>query len=402
MTPADPARFAAELTRIGEALAQQLDPLTERVTDAIHRDIPYYNTASVVSKEWTRDVVHANFEQVVSAITDGSDFDTETARRTGRGRAELGVPLVPLMHAYRIGFQQVWREFRTVVESRGDYSHRAILEATERIWTGHDRFTTAMSEAHHDATTERIIDDAAERALLTEQLLDGRATPGTTLQQVAAQVRLPARGPYVVAAAATSTVGRHPLAGIENKLRARGVYSTWRLLPERQIGVIHVPTGDSMKTLLEVIGRNTDERVGVSSTYDELVDTPRALRFAQVAVDGPGTGITVFDASVLGIAAVSTPDVSADLAAKVLRRLYDLAPDDRDPLFETFRAWASADGNVTATAEALFVHRNTVRHRLRRIEELTGRSTSSPREVAELCLAFEVDARLPVRHRQRT
>ena len=37
----------------------------------------------------------------------------------------------------------------------------------------------------------------------------------------------------------------------------------------------------------------------------------------------------------------------------------------------------------------------TVRHRLHRIEELTGRSLSRPRDLAELCLVFEVERRLP-------
>jgi DNA-binding PucR family transcriptional regulator len=36
-----------------------------------------------------------------------------------------------------------------------------------------------------------------------------------------------------------------------------------------------------------------------------------------------------------------------------------------------------------------------VRHRLRRIEELTNRSLSRPKDTAELCLAFEVEQRLP-------
>ena len=36
----------------------------------------------------------------------------------------------------------------------------------------------------------------------------------------------------------------------------------------------------------------------------------------------------------------------------------------------------------------------TVRYRLNRIEERTGRSLSRPRDVAELCLAFEVNRRL--------
>jgi DNA-binding PucR family transcriptional regulator len=40
-------------------------------------------------------------------------------------------------------------------------------------------------------------------------------------------------------------------------------------------------------------------------------------------------------------------------------------------------------------------HQNTIRNRLRRIEECTGRSLTMPRELAELYLAFEVCDRNP-------
>jgi DNA-binding PucR family transcriptional regulator len=49
---------------------------------------------------------------------------------------------------------------------------------------------------------------------------------------------------------------------------------------------------------------------------------------------------------------------------------------------------------MSVTAEALVCHPNTVRYRLRRIEKRTGRSLSRPRDVAELCLVFEVQRRL--------
>jgi DNA-binding PucR family transcriptional regulator len=73
---------------------------------------------------------------------------------------------------------------------------------------------------------------------------------------------------------------------------------------------------------------------------------------------------------------------------------YELPDDDREILFETFRVWQENDASVRASAEVLICHPNTVRHRLRRIERHTGRSLSRPRDVAELCLAFEVHRRL--------
>ena len=46
-------------------------------------------------------------------------------------------------------------------------------------------------------------------------------------------------------------------------------------------------------------------------------------------------------------------------------------------------------------ATRMVCHPNTVRYRLRRIEERTGRSLRAPRDLAELSLAFEIADRTP-------
>ena len=85
----------------------------------------------------------------------------------------------------------------------------------------------------------------------------------------------------------------------------------------------------------------------------------------------------------------------ARIKSSLLWRVDELAADERTVLIDTFEAWLDAGGSANDTAARIFCHPNTVRHRLRRIEELTGRSLSRPRDLAELCLAFEVDRQLP-------
>ena len=83
----------------------------------------------------------------------------------------------------------------------------------------------------------------------------------------------------------------------------------------------------------------------------------------------------------------------------------ELGDNERDILFDTFRVWLESDGSLRAAGELLFCHPNTVRYRLHRIEQRTGRSLAQPRDVAELSLAFEVHRRLmwqpEKRHRQK-
>ncbi|WP_312870260.1 PucR family transcriptional regulator [Gordonia asplenii] len=395
ITTVTDAELAAELSEIADLMNVRLGSLSRTVAETIARDVDFYASTDVVPIERITETVRHNFEFVISGMRGDEAFDTTPARITGTDRASRGVPLTALMHAYRIGFQMVWREFMAVAQDNEHFSRRAVLAATERMWLGQDAFIVAMASAHREQTTSKILDDAAERAALTEHLLEGRVTSQTSLWEIAAHLRIPTRGPYLAIAATAPTVGKQPLPGVDAKMRALDLYSAWRLLPDQQIGIVHAPSAASRASVLELLSRIAVGRVGVSAPFAELADTAKALRYARVAVNGPGSGVTQFDDSVLGIAAVSTPEVSLDVANTVLSKLYALPDDDREPLFDTFRTWVDAGGNINTTAERMFVHRNTVRHRLRRIEELSGRSTTAPRELAELCLAFEVDAHFP-------
>jgi DNA-binding PucR family transcriptional regulator len=145
------------------------------------------------------------------------------------------------------------------------------------------------------------------------------------------------------------------------------------------------------------MSRIATARVGVSARFDDLRDTPQALRFARISLRGrpePGLLVSLFDGSILASAAVSAPEVLVKLVAPTIDCFAELSDQERDILFETFQAWVDNDGSMRTVGELLFCHPNTVRYRLHRIEQRTGRSLSKPRDVAELCLAFEVHRRL--------
>lgn len=63
-------------------------------------------------------------------------------------------------------------------------------------------------------------------------------------------------------------------------------------------------------------------------------------------------------------------------------------PAEREVLLQTLESWFAHGGSTEQTASALFCHPNTVRLRLRRISEHTGRSLSTPTDVTQLCLAL--------------
>jgi sugar diacid utilization regulator len=163
------------------------------------------------------------------------------------------------------------------------------------------------------------------------------------------------------------------------------------------VGVVHAKSDRHLDKVLALMSRMPADRVGVSARFDDLRETPQAVHFAKVTMRSRAarrSKVAVFDGSLLAAAAVAAPEVMIKWVGTAFDCLYDLPNDERKMLFETFRVWRDSDASVRVTAELLICHPNTVRHRLRRIERHTGRSLSRPKDVAELCLAFEVHRRL--------
>ncbi|CPR12077.1 regulator of polyketide synthase expression [Mycobacterium bohemicum DSM 44277] len=372
--------------------------LGRAMADVLCRDIEAYRDDTVVTRDQVAESCVANVAFIFQSLTGDEGVDVSPAERTGTERALAGVPLPAVMTAYRIGFRFVWEE--TLATARdAAIPTDAILDATARIFFAQETFTQAMATAYRQQLTAQILEREEERSALVEALLSRRMTDRQSLWEAADLLRLPTSGPYVVAAAELPAIGRLGLPAIENKLSAKDVRSAWRLLPDLQVGIVALrETTEAMTTLVEVLGQAATARVGISPPFRDLADTSDALRFARVAVTGKRSGdslVCVFDDTPLAVAAVSAPEAMTKIKSALLRRVDDLPAEERAILLDTFRAWVDAGGSANDAAAAVFCHPNTVRHRLRRIEELTGRSLSRPRDLAELCLVFEADRRLP-------
>jgi hypothetical protein len=250
---------------------------------------------------------------------------------------------------------------------------------------------------YRDEQKRQLLAEGSGRSDLIDALLEGRAFDEWSVWQVAGCLRLPINGPFVVIAAHIPSAGDEPLPEIESKLRSLDIFSAWRRLPDLQVGIVHVASDQKLDRVVALMARMTTARVGVSAAFGDLRDAPRALHVARVMLRGPTdstSSVAVFDGSVLATAAVSASEAMIKTVGAALDGFGDLPDAERVVLFETFRVWQDNDALVSAAAAQLFCHPNTVRHRLRRIEERTGRSLSRPRDVAELCLAFEVHRRL--------
>ncbi len=257
--------------------------------------------------------------------------------------------------------------------------------------------STVLVAGYRDEQKRQLLAEGSQRANLIDALLEGRAFDEWSLRDVAGHLPLPINGPFVVVAAQVPTVGDEPLPEIESKLRSLDIFSVWRLLPDLQVGIVHVTSSQKLDRVVALMSRTTTARVRISAAFKDLRDTPQALHVARVMLRGrpdSTSSVAVFDGSILATAAVSAPDLMVKSAATVLDGFADVPDEEREKLFETFRVWQENAGSLSLVAQRLFCHVNTVRHRLRCIEKRASRSLSRPRDVAELCVALEVHRRL--------
>src|SRR6201996_8747481 len=375
---------------LGKLMLARAPALGKAMADLLCREIDAYRDGSVVSKDQVAESCVANVTFIFESLAGNDDADVAPAAQTGTARALAGVPLPAVMTAYRIGFRFMWEN--TLATAReAAIPTESILDATARVFFAQDTFTQAMSTAYRQQLTAQILEREEERSALVEALLSSRITDRHSLWEAADLLRLPTSGPYAVVAAELPAIGKLGLPTIENKLSVRDIRSAWRLLPDLQVGIVHLRGP-----------KTAGAGVGITPPFHELSDTNDALRFARLAITGkpaPDSLVAVFDDTPLALAAVSAPEVMAKIESSVLGRLNALPDDERAILLETFRAWLDAGGSANDTAAKIFCHPNTVRHRLHRIEILTDRSFSRPQDLAELCLAFEIERRLPYRQR---
>src|SRR5271166_1328258 len=386
-----------QVSEVADADGRRTEELAVTLASTIRHEVPLYQAAFPLAFDMVVAGCAANIRPICTAIAADIAFATTAATELGVERARDGVPLSSVMEAYRVGFRRLWDAVMTESTGRRGLNGGVLRDLTSKLWAAQEAYTDAMAVGHRAEQARRLRNDEAHRAMLIDTVLHGRLVEECNVWEAADCLRLPSSGPYVVIAAQMDGAGGEALPRIESKLRSLDVFSAWGLLPDLQVGIVHVKNDKHLGDVLALVSRVATARVGVSARFDDLRDTAQALRFARVSLRArlePGLLVSLFDGSILASAAVSAPEVLVKTVAPTLDCFAGLSDQERDTLFDTFQAWVDNDGSTRAVGDLLFCHPNTVRYRLHRIEQRTGRSLSKPRDVAELCLAFEVQRRL--------
>ncbi|WP_051580936.1 PucR family transcriptional regulator [Pseudonocardia acaciae] len=145
---------------------------------------------------------------------------------------------------------------------------------------------------------------------------------------------------------------------------------------------------------LELLGGT--HLVGVSGPFADLTTGPSYFREAitawRVATRrhdrGSGERVVRLDEVDFATWLLTRRD-DAQVAARFERHFGALVK--AADLTETVIRYLACDQDVKRTAELMFVHPNTVRYRLHKVEQLLGAPIASPRLIANLYLAFQDD-----------
>lgn len=239
-----------------------------------------------------------------------------------------------------------------------------------------------------------------ERELL-EDLVDGRLIGQEETRTRAAQIGWPLDRPYLVLAAGPARrLGASP-GGTALALSERDLASLARVLRENAIDgrmflrppglglVLHLQARDDPATqandfastlagadqppwdepsIVLGAGRPRQDVTALSNAFSEA---KLALQFREHGHRIPGKLTHFSDLGVIGLLSLAdNPKRALDIAYRVLGPLADPRLPRRSDLLVTLGALLSRNMNLRRTADDLFFHYNTIRHRLQRLQTL--------------------------------
>jgi sugar diacid utilization regulator len=388
-----------------DALTARRDETIEKGLHRIRTEIPEYR--AIVDPAFVDDVrahVALHHDLMMRSVADGhpppreelSFMRARATRRVGR------IPLAAFMQAFRIYQEEFWD---ALLASAGSEAARiSAMEAAGTIIRYINLAAAEAAEVYLEA--ERLLHAQGERVRrdLLEDLLAGRA---------------PAPGPKLTAAreaglghdATCILIAAHPLvpAVDERVLRSVAVALTRAvgaavapLAVVRHDEVVVVTTVDRpVEALLESVetaqaqlaGEGIALAIGVSTLQDGLTRMPDAYGEAMSALErvrATGGVVALPALSAFDCLALFGPETARRRIPPKVRQFVhdDLAEDG--VLTTTLLEYVAADFNTKVAAERLFVHPNTARYRLGRIEERTGCDLRHVADVLDLLIALRV------------
>ncbi len=363
---------------VGSLVAEietELDGLVARTGDRIREEIPEFRRVPV---EALARAIRGNVTRALTALRDlrpPTEAELEQAAEIGRERAEQGLTVDAVLHAYRISISSVWSRFGEVARERGA-DVGSVLAFSETLWLWADAVMDIVAAAHREVELEQAREEQQRRDAFVLALLTGTLS-AAELRRDSATHGLDADRDFIPFRARATGGGALPHRAAVALAGDGGLVIS---LDRDLAGIAaHAPDGIAGAAC----GLGPPARLA-----DVAASFAVASRALQTAVAfGQEGAFSLADLSIRPAILADEPLGDA-FAARYLEPLDALGRMGAE-LDTTLRAWFDQEMRIDETARVLHVHPNTLRHRLRRFEEVTGTTLRDPRHLVELWWALE-------------
>lgn len=372
---------------VAELLRPRLDQAVAEMIDAIQLGVPEYDRPlDAAYTEVVSQAVRHSVEQFVERVADpGASFEAIKAefRAIGAGEAHEGRSLEPLQNALRLGARVAWR-WLCLAAGQPGLDMQVLGRIGEAIFVYLDELAEACAVGYAEARAQVTGELERSRRRLLDLLM---AEPPASMEAIAD-----------VARAAEWTLPRQvALAAFDEQPgRAGGPALPPEVLVDwsRPEPFLLVPDPDGPGRA-ELVGQALR---GWSAALGPAVPLARAgasLRWARAALALGLRGVIDFrgglircDEHLSTLLIFSDEELANVLRAARLAPLDRLRPAQRDRLAQTLLVWLQHGGNAHEVAMLMHVHPQTVRYRLRQIDELFGGVLRDPGRRFELEIAL--------------
>ncbi len=393
-------------------LRERLDEVTRLMVERMVADVPVYKRLPPDGIADVEALAKRNTRVLSAALQAGTHLDRDELRYVAehvRERVRRGVSLEEMLHAYRVAINTFWEEAIAEGVELG-FSRDAALELARRTSELTDDLTTHAAETYvREISRLRALSDQEARDLLelllrgevdAEALATHHAAPGLdsaeTLIVVVGRIARSDRSESDALEIAANAITKALATPHASPLVAVRTGVVVAVAPAEK-GAPIAPRLTEVTDRLRAGG--TELFCGLSTPRSGLVRVPAAFDQAALAVSRASTSQPVVSLAELPVVQTLLLGATGTMRALLTSMAEDIDLDGRESaagMRATLHAYADASMNLTRAADTLHVHPNTLRYRLRRIAERSGRDPHDFNDLVDLiCLLDLFDEARP-------
>ncbi|GGK91261.1 PucR family transcriptional regulator [Nocardia jinanensis] len=417
-----PERVRAERTRIVGSIYDHTEEVAELGSSAILAQIPGYAGRDGEFRADVHEQVTRLCRTGLGALLDKrrvTAADLAATRRAAVRRAQSGLPLTDYITAFRLGQQAFWK---SLVAHAGDSpaAREATLSMVLPLTRYCDLVSTQATHAYLEYQQHQSAEAGRDGRDLLECLLGGTMPDRGPLLATASAHGIGVTNPErLVVVTATVRGSRNHRSGEPSETEAphlvsaalaRTAVNGYRTLavvrdpgaPEivavaglGRTGTVEELCARLRHTCDSLTGEGITTALGISTVSAGIEYLPRAWQEARAALgllpDGGGV-MALPELSPFRYLLLSSDETARNLVDPRIARTLTDDQAKGAVLADTIRAFVAADMNLREAADALRIHHNTAKYRLRRIQQLTGRNIRTVTDLVELLVAIELRA----------